>query len=108
MAADRDSCYHDRVAADPAIIFYTNQGGRTFLVADWRMDIGIAVVHGQDADVLREDHVVTYFGGADDDVADADNGAAADGNVTHSVIDGGEVFDDGAVAALEFPEGHDV
>ena len=41
-----------------------------FWSADGGLDIGITVVHRQDADVLGEDDVVADLCGADDDVAD--------------------------------------
>jgi hypothetical protein len=106
MPADGHSRYHDGVCSNPAIVFNPYQVCGAFLIADRRLDVGVAVVHCEDADVLGKDDVVADLYGADDHVADSDDGAAADDHVAHAVIDGGEVFDNGAIAHDEFAEGY--
>ena len=108
MAADRHSGHNDGIRSNPAIIFYANQCGCAFLVADRYVDVSVTVIHGEDANVLRKDHVVADLHRSDDDVADADDGAASDDDVTHSVIDSRKILDDGAIADTEFAIWQDV
>jgi hypothetical protein len=108
MTTDRYSCHNDGITAYPAIIFNTDESGSALLVADGRMDVHITVVHSQDTYMLGEDDVIPDLYGPDHDVTYSNDGAASDEHISHAVIDGGEVFDDGPVSDLEFPEGHDV
>jgi hypothetical protein len=108
MFADRYACHDNRISAYPAIISDPDKGRGTILKLDGRMDIRIAVVHGQDAYVLGEDDVIADFDRADHHVAHSDERPVADDDIAHAVVDSREIFDDGMIADDKFPEGEDI
>jgi hypothetical protein len=108
MFADRYTCRDDGISAYPAIVPDPDKRRGTILKLDGRMDIRIAVVHGQDTYVLGEDDVIADFDRADDYVAHSDERVVADNDIAHAVVDNREIFDDGVIADDEFPKGEDV
>jgi hypothetical protein len=108
MFADRYAGRDDGISADPAIVFDPDKRRRTILKLDGRVDIPIAVVHGQDAYVLGEDDVIADFDRADHYVAQSDERMVADDDIAHAVVDNREIFDDRIIADNKFPEGEDI
>lgn len=106
--ADGDPCDDDGVGADPAIVFDGDERGRTRLITDGHIEIGITMVEAREDDVLGEYYVIAYADGGDQDIAEADGAIVAYLDIAEAIVETTEVLDDRGFADRTIIEGNKV
>lgn len=99
---------NDGIGAYPAFVLNSDLSSRTFLETDRGVNICIAVIQAGQDDVLCEDYMIADLYRSDQNIAEPDRTMFPDNDISHAVIDTGEVLDDAMTAEDKLPEGQHI